>query len=116
VVEVDRAKKKVQAKRTASLDRDHADHMEGRVILPEGWAGLDNGDYYKHMTAATRVQTEQVEGGILVPSFIWTAGDPRNPKAKNKKPDHHQHASNYCRIAGDIYGVGDNLLAVVEMQ
>lgn len=88
---VDHVAKRLACNRTATLDASYADYSERRVELPLEWQNLDNGDFLKQMTAATRLYIEDKD------KFEWREGT---------LADHHQHADNYCRLAGSMFGSG----------
>lgn len=87
---VDHVARHVRTKRTASLDQSLQDYLIGRVALPSNYLVVDNGDFVKQMCAATRVQVENAKGEKR---YVWDEGG---------KPDHHQHADNYERIAASV--------------
>lgn len=81
--DVDPVKRIVRSNRTESLDAMFASYVNGDVILPGNWQGLDGGDYVSQMLAPVRVYEKKSDGSV-VPRWEQGALD-----------DHHFHADNY---------------------
>jgi len=90
-IRVDHTSRVIHAQRTASLDESFAHWGMGAVVVPKNWRGLDDGDFVKQMCAATRTLVEKPNGDK---EYVWDEGN---------KPDHHQHADNYERLAAMIH-------------
>ena len=88
----------VRVNRTESLDASYADYFNQMVELPKNYLTLDSGDFTSQMTAATRRFDEKSA------RYVWDEGG---------RPDHHQHADNYERIAASMVVRPEDAVMVV---
>ncbi len=97
-VTINHTDKTIRVNRTESLDASYAAYAEQRIVLPKNGLSLDGGDFVRQMTAAVR-RFDERKG-----YYIWDEGG---------KPDHHQHADNYERLALEMYKSAAGLVMIV---
>jgi len=76
--------KDVSVDRTQLMDESHSDILKRLVELPIEAKNLEGGDYYKQMTAPTRIFDQKMN------RFVWREGS---------RQDHHRLADAYERLA-----------------
>ena len=98
---ISHAEQTIRVNRTESLDASYADYANQLVNLPKDYASMDSGDFVSQMTAAVRQIQESANG---VKRYVWD---------EKGKPDHHQHADNYERIAASLYVDPESLITII---
>jgi len=98
---ISHAEQVIRVNRTESLDASYAEYVNQLVHLPRNYITADSGDFVAQMTAAVR---QIQESGSGQKRYVWD---------EKGKPDHHQHADNYERIAASLYVDPDSLITII---
>ena len=85
----------VNANRREMLDKSYALFKQGKLILPNNYDQVFNGEYVKEMTALKR-ESEQNKNGIWTPRWVGSENN------------HHRLADGYRNLAREI--MDDTLL------